>query len=90
MEYCRHASGAGQRDTVMMPSLHMTTPATMHIHARWAAAEGTQPADQQRDRAICQLQQQAMRALPFEGAFSVAAPLQGTAQLRQRRSRRLL
>jgi hypothetical protein len=54
MEYCRHASGAGHRDTVMMPSLHMTTPATMHIHARWAAAEGTQPADQQRDRAICQ------------------------------------
>jgi hypothetical protein len=48
MVYCTQTFDAGQLDTMMMPSLHMMIPATMHIQDRWTAAEGKQAADQQR------------------------------------------
>ena len=50
MEYCTHALRgdvpAEQRVIMTMPSLHMNTPATMHIHARCAAADGSTAAEQ--------------------------------------------
>jgi hypothetical protein len=50
MEYCTHALRgdvpAEQRVIMTMPSLHMNTPATMHIHAKCAAADGRTAAEQ--------------------------------------------